>query len=55
MTPLPSNWSLRFPRTSREAFGYQVDFHRHDPDRLVGVVVGVLCVFVLGMLVGGAL
>lgn len=54
MRSLPSNWSLRFPRSSREAFGYQINF-RADPDRAVGYVVGVLCVFVLGMLVGGAL
>jgi hypothetical protein len=55
MNSLPSNWTGRFARTSREAFGHQVEFDRHDPDRLVGVVVGVCIVFVLGMLVGGAL
>lgn len=55
MNSLPSNWTGRFPRTSREAFGHQVEFHHHDPDKLVGYVVGALCVFVLGMLIGGAL
>lgn len=56
MNSLPSNWTGRFPRTSREAFGHQVEFHRdHDPDKLVGYVVAICIVFVLGMLVGGAL
>ena len=54
MNSLPSNWTGRFARTSREVYGYQVEF-RSDPDRLVGYVVGILCVFVLGMIVGGAL
>ena len=50
-----SNWTLRFPRTSREAFGHQAQFGRRDPDRMVGIAVAVLCAFVVGMMVGGVL
>lgn len=49
-----SNWTLRFPRTSREAFGHEIKF-ADDPDRLVGHVCIVLASFMLGMMVGGAL
>lgn len=55
MSSLPSNWSLRFPRTSREAFGHQVEFDRHDPDRLVGHAIAALLIFTLGLMLGGAL
>jgi hypothetical protein len=54
MSSLPSNWSLRFPRTSREAFGHQIEF-REDPDKLVGHVVAACVIFVLGLIVGGTL
>lgn len=48
-----SNYTLRFPRTYREATGHDCNFNHRDPDRLVGVVVLVLCAFVVGMMVGG--
>jgi len=48
-----SNWTLRFPRTSREAFGYTLEFRR-DPDRIVFFVVMVCAAFVAGLLLGGA-
>ena len=50
-----SNWTLRFPRTSREAFGHQVEFRHRNPDRIVGYVVALSVAFVIGMMVGGAL
>ncbi|HMW88228.1 MAG TPA: hypothetical protein PKD65_19560 [Nitrospira sp.] len=50
-----SNYTLRFPRTGREAFGHECHFHRRDPDRMVGIAILILCVFVAGMMVGGVL
>jgi hypothetical protein len=48
-----SNWTLRFPRTSREAYGYQVTFRRESNDRavLVGVAIGLA--FLVGLALGG--
>lgn len=54
MNSQSSNWTGRFPRTSRDAFGYQVKF-RTDPDRLVGHVLAALAIFVAGLMLGGAL
>ncbi len=54
MNSLPSNWTGRFARTSREVYGYQVEF-RENPDRLVGYVVAACVIFTLGLIVGGAL
>ena len=48
-----SNYTLRFPRSSREAYGAQANF-KSDPDRLVGIVGLVALAFVIGFLVGGA-
>lgn len=51
-----SNYSLRFPRTGREAFGHECHFHpRVDPERIVGWACLLFAVFVAGMMVGGAL
>jgi hypothetical protein len=43
-----SNWTLKFSRTGREAYGYDVVFDHKDPDRHAWVVV----VFGLGLIVG---
>jgi len=50
-----SNYTLRFPRTYREATGQDAEFHHRDPDKIVFAVVIVLCAFVIGMMVGGVL
>lgn len=50
-----SNYTLRFPRTGREAFGHDCHFERHDPDRLVGFAIAALLIFTLGLMLGGAL
>lgn len=50
-----SNYTLRFPRTYREATGMDFHFERRDPDRMVGIAILILCVFVAGMMVGGVL
>lgn len=51
-----SNYSLRFPRTGREAFGHECHFQqRHDPDRMVGWACALMAAFVAGLLVGGVL
>jgi hypothetical protein len=51
-----SNYTLRFPRTSREAFGHDCRFedHRPDPERIVGASLIVLFIFLAGVLVGAA-
>ena len=43
-----SNWNLRFPRTSREAFGYTLPQEEHRGDKWVGLVA----IFVAGFLLG---
>lgn len=48
-----SNWTVRFPRTYREATGMDCHFERHNPDRLVGIVCALLAAFVAGLMVGG--
>jgi hypothetical protein len=50
-----SNFTLRFPRTSREAYGYQINFHKADPDRYVFIACLIGAAFLIGMMVGGAL
>ena len=49
-----SNYTLRFPRTSREAFGHDCSFndHRPDPERIVGASLLILFIFLAGVLVG---
>ena len=46
-----SNWTLRFPRTSREAFGYSVQFHNSIDDWEWIIKAGFLVFigFMLGM------
>lgn len=51
---MDSNYTLRFPRTARQAFGHDVHFDDANPDRHVGMAVLVCCAFVLGLLIGGA-
>lgn len=49
-----SNWTGKFPRTSREAFGYTVYIEeQHMGDRLVGLVAAFAAGFILAMLVFG--
>ncbi len=55
MTNLPSNWTLKFPRSAREAFGHDCRFEGRDPDRLVGHIIAALAIFAAGLMVGGAL
>jgi hypothetical protein len=53
-----SNYTLKIPRTSREAYGYQVErfeFEGDKGDRLVGIVCAVGIAFILGIALGGAL
>ena len=51
---MPSNYTLKFPRTGRDAFGHDCRFynHRPDPDRIVGYSLLALAIFSAGMLVG---
>jgi hypothetical protein len=53
-----SNYTLRFPRTSREAFGYSVkrsEFEGDRGDRFVAIVCAIGIAFVLGMAVGSGM
>jgi hypothetical protein len=52
---MSSNWTLRFPRTSREAYGHFVSFEARNPDRIVGYVMALAMAFVAGLMVGGVL
>jgi hypothetical protein len=54
---MPSNYTLKFPRSGREAFGHDCRFdnHRPDPERIVGYSLLALAIFFAGLLVGGAL
>lgn len=50
-----SNYSLRFPRTYREATGTEAHFEDGiDWDRIVGIVGIIALAFVVGLIVGGA-
>jgi hypothetical protein len=51
---MPSNYTLKFPRTGRDAFGHDCRFdnHRPDPERIVGYSLLALAIFAAGMLVG---
>ncbi len=50
-----SNYSLRFPRTYREATGTEAHFEDGiDWDRIVGIVGAIALAFVIGMIVGAA-
>lgn len=52
-----SNYTLKFPRSYREATGHDCRFndHRPDPDSIVGYTLAALAIFVAGLMVGGAL
>lgn len=50
-----SNWSLKFPRTYREATGMDCNFQQRDPDRIVGFVCAVCAAFIVGLMIGGVL
>lgn len=51
---MDSNYSLRFHRTSREAFGHDAKFHDADrSDRIVFFVCALCAAFLVGMIVGG--
>ena len=47
-----SNWTLRFPRTSRDAFGYSVCFE-NEIDHWEAIIKGVFLVFI-GFMIGMA-
>lgn len=48
-----SNYTLRFPRTSREAFGSPAVFDSYDSaDRWVFIFAVIAAVFVIGLLIG---
>lgn len=49
-----SNYTLRFPRTSREVYGHEVSFHDADRrDRMVFIACAIGAAFVIGMMIGG--
>lgn len=49
-----SNQTLRFQRTSREAFGHWASFsNRNKMDKMVFVACAIGAAFVIGMIVGG--
>ena len=54
---MPSNYTLKFPRSYREATGHdcRFDSHRPDPDRIVGYTLLALALFAACLMVGGAL
>ena len=54
---MPSNYTLKFPRSGREAFGHDCRFNDRlpDPERIVGFTLAALAIFVAGLMVGGAL
>ena len=51
---IDSNQTLRFIRTSREAFGYQAQFDDSWAGRLHAIEAGIIavCVFAAGVLMG---
>lgn len=52
---MDSRYTLRFPRTYREATGMDAHFKKRDPDRMVFIVCALCAAFVLGMMVGGVI
>ncbi len=50
-----SNWTLKFPRSSREAFGFQIQQERHKGDLVVGVGAVFLAGLFIGLLIGGVI
>lgn len=51
-----SNYTLISPRTAREAYGHDCRFEdrRPDPERIVGISLLILFIFLAGVLVGAA-
>lgn len=47
-----SNRSLRFSRSSREAYGYQIRFERENTKDIVAFIVSI---FLLGVILGSLL
>ena len=49
-----SNYSLRFPRSSKEVYGYWATFNKPNRmDRIVFIVCAICASFVTGMIIGG--
>jgi hypothetical protein len=49
-----SNFSLRFSRSAREAYGHNIQFvDGNRKDKIVGIVCAILAAFVVGMMIGG--
>ena len=49
-----SNYTLRFPRTYREATGMDCRFSKRDPDKWVFIACAILAAFLAGMMLGAA-
>lgn len=47
---IDSNWTLRFNRTARQAFGQSLEFH--DSGRKTELLILGVAVFVVGFLLG---
>lgn len=53
---MDSNYTLRFPRSSREAYGHNVQFHDANKwDRRVFTAALIGSAFVVGLMIGGVL
>jgi hypothetical protein len=54
---MPSNYTLKFPRTGRDAFGHDCRFDNHRPTRTASSATALLAlaIFAAGLMVGGAL
>jgi hypothetical protein len=51
-----SNFSLRFSRSAREAYGHDVQFHNANQlDRRVFTVCAIGAAFLAGLMIGGVL
>ncbi len=49
-----SNYTLRFPRTSREVYGQWASFHDANKwDRRVFICAVIGAAFIIGMMIGG--
>lgn len=48
-----SNWTLRWNRSAREAYGHSVEFEPHWGDRLVGYGAIFAFGFFFGLIVAG--
>lgn len=49
-----SNWTGRWNRTSREAFGYSLQQEQHIGDKYVGLVAAFAAGFLLCLIMQGA-